>query len=959
MHQTRSLQALPQSSDSNGRAVLLAAFLLFFQLALPVHPNLMAQQDATGELDAQMEKALQLQIGGQLEEARGIYLELIPKLRQQASSKALASALNRMSLIGHALGDYTQALQMAGEAAEIRRGLGNAVGQARSTNNMGLALLSLGEYEQAIQKYQQALLLDEQNQDTQGEVIRNNNIGNVYFFQGRYFDALRHYQTALELADEHSDQPWSAEDRQLALANLAVVYQKLGQYQRALDLYVQLRQGSQRLPASQEAQILSNQGTLYRRLGDPVKALENYRQALQLYEQERLLDGEMAALQNTGIALALDLKDYERALDTFLRVAQMSSQASNRRQEVQARLYAAETLRRIGRLQEAQEQFRTVLSAARELGISEEEWKALYGLGRIAESQGKADQARASLRQAIRVIESERSALRLTSLKSGFLADKQEVYDSLVEILIGDRGQAGQQGPEGLEEVLRLLEQARARSFQDRYSNSLEERERRRNPQLVHQLRELRSKVARLWSQQLRAEGGRRDDLRSQLADLENRFVAKEREYFRSRPASGLTLHEAQQKVPQGSLVIEAWTGARKIAFLWLDGESAGLVTQPLEPGFQAGLSDCLKSLSAAPRQPEAGSAPIPAGSAHISKLNLCQQAAEALAAGLSQALAPGVDNLIIIPGTSLSSFPFEILSLPDGRLLVEAYSVSYLPSLTLLSTGSEAERTLSSYCPWSDSLVAFGNPRRAGQASPGALREEEWANLPFAEEEVRAIAQQIPGRSRIYLGPQASKERFLEESAASPLMMHLATHATLDPADPQRSRILLSGEPGQPGPGYLFLGEVLSLDLPRTRLVTLSACETAGGSGGTGEVQDLGRAFLIAGAETTVAALWSVPDQTASQFMSAFYRGLAEGLGRAEALRRAKIRFIESNTALAHPYHWAGFVLYGQGASPIPLPLSWPRALLPLAGLALLMAAALYWRRRSFSRLSRVSQKV
>lgn len=907
------------------QSLVHAAWRLLFFLALTTAA--LAQPEEVGDVDTRMEQARQLQIGGKLEEARAIYLDLIPRLRQQGPSKNLGDALNRMSLAANALGDYSQALQMAQEAAEVRRQLGNSVGEARSLNNTGLALLHLGEYEEAILKYQQALALDEQNQDFQGQVIRNNNIGNVYFYQGRYLDALRLYQTALELCQQNSAQPWSAEERQLSLANLAVVYQKLGQYQRALDLYVQLRREAGQLPASQEAQILSNQGTLYRHLGDPAMALENYRRALDLYSRQRLLDGEIAALKNTGIALALDLKDYQKALDTFSRVIEISRRASNRRQEVQARLYAAETLRRMGRLQEAQGQFQSVLTAARELGISEERWKALYGLGGIARSAGNLAEAKTLLQTAIQVIESERSRLRLTSLRTDFLADKGQVYDSLIGILIGDWAKGGQQSRSQLEEIFRLLEQAQARTFQDRYSSSLEERERQSNPQIVHQLRELRSKVARLWAQQLDAQGEEREELRARLSELENQFVAKERESLGSMPAlfdPALTLKQAQRRVPEGGLVIQAWMDSEQVAFLWLDTDSAGLVTRSIDSGFQEELSNCLQSLSAPPEQ--AAMQPDP-----------CPETEEALAAALAAAFPEGIESLIIVPSASFSSFPFEILPLPGGGRLVEAFSVSYLPSLALLDSASQPSS--GNYAPWSNSLVAFANPRSA------PMEAEEWADLPFAEEEVREIARSIPGSSRIYLGPAASKERFLEEAQASPLLLHLATHAWVDPADPQRSRILLGGGK-QKGPEYLFLGEALSLDLPRTRLVTLSACETAGGSRAAGEVQDLGRAFLIAGAESTLAALWSVPDRTAAQFMPLFYRGLADGLSPAQALRQAKLRFIESGTALSLPYHWAGFVLYGQTSGPIPLPPSWRALLLPLAGILLILALILILRR-------------
>jgi CHAT domain-containing protein len=49
---------------------------------------------------------------------------------------------------------------------------------------------------------------------------------------------------------------------------------------------------------------------------------------------------------------------------------------------------------------------------------------------------------------------------------------------------------------------------------------------------------------------------------------------------------------------------------------------------------------------------------------------------------------------------------------------------------------------------------------------------------------------------------------------------------------------------------------------------------------------------------------------------MKRFYRYLAEGFSKAQALRLAKQEMIRSK--YAHPYYWAGFVLNGEPDSRI-----------------------------------------
>jgi len=77
---------------------------------------------------------------------------------------------------------------------------------------------------------------------------------------------------------------------------------------------------------------------------------------------------------------------------------------------------------------------------SQQLGTTDEQWQALYGLGRLARSAHRDEVAYTHFRDAISEIESVRAQLQLeTSLKTDFLADKRDVYDALLEILL-ERG---------------------------------------------------------------------------------------------------------------------------------------------------------------------------------------------------------------------------------------------------------------------------------------------------------------------------------------------------------------------------------------------------------------------------------------------------------------------------------------------------------------------------------------
>ena len=106
---------------------------------------------------------------------------------------------------------------------------------------------------------------------------------------------------------------------------------------------------------------------------------------------------------------------------------------------------------------------------------------------------------------------------------------------------------------------------------------------------------------------------------------------------------------------------------------------------------------------------------------------------------------------------------------------------------------------------------------------------------------------------------------------------------------------------------GILTADEVARFDLHGTRLVVLSACETALGNNSFEGVYGLPRGFKQAGVESLLVSLWSVNDRSTSLLMSEFYRYWLEGKPVREALEQA-VR--EVRKQYPQPYYWAPFVL-------------------------------------------------
>jgi CHAT domain-containing protein len=222
---------------------------------------------------------------------------------------------------------------------------------------------------------------------------------------------------------------------------------------------------------------------------------------------------------------------------------------------------------------------------------------------------------------------------------------------------------------------------------------------------------------------------------------------------------------------------------------------------------------------------------------------------------------------------------------------------------------------------------------------------------LPESVRELRSISLALGGRTRLFAGKDNLKRHLFEKNVDETPLLHFSTHAVADTMDPNRSRILFTSEPGQRGSEYLFRREVPQLELAHVDLVTLSACDTEGGRIVRGEgIQSFSRAFLSAGAHSTVTTLWRVADAPTAEFMRLFYEHLARGERKAQALRAAKLEFLHSGTDLALPKYWAAFVLNGDGHTAIPAVYSWNWIFGPVV-LAVVILAFIFLRARLAAR--------
>ncbi len=318
------------------------------------------------------------------------------------------------------------------------------------------------------------------------------------------------------------------------------------------------------------------------------------------------------------------------------------------------------------------------------------------------------------------------------------------------------------------------------------------------------------------------------------------------------------------------------------------------------------------------------------------------------------------VKKLIIIPDGGLALIPFEtfLVTPPKDKenydefhYLMRDYNISYNYAATLLlenikqknKNNGQMLSMAAQYGAASDSILSSlrlpSYQRLRLALSP----------LPAAIEEVEVLKKQFRGFFAI--NEQAS-EKVFKEKAPQYAILHLAMHGLLDKSEPILSSLAFSEDGDSIENNFLQAYEISKMEL-NADLVVLSACETGFGRFETGNgTASLARAFMYAGVPSLVVSLWQVNDAGTSIIMQFFYQNLAKGMDKAEALRQAKLSYIEhvgsvsldtlhATSLHAHPAFWSPFILIGD-SQPINLAVKSSGTLWWLIGAGLLLLASI-----------------
>lgn len=803
-------------------------------------------------------------------------------------------------------GRWQASLGTAERALAAAREVGDPVAEGWALLALGDAYYYLWRFEEASGSFEEALTLFQEAGDLLGEAHALKNLGIAQVPLGRRDLALLHLEQAMERYPGWRDDELAVS----ILGNLGTIYSRLGaprSAERTLERALEIARGRGR--PGEISDVLGRLGHLHLRFGRAERSLAHFEEALAAARvagpaaELPLLEGASVAYLETG---------HEATARTTAEDRLERHRREGRRVSICLALTDLAWLVEGDEPERAETLYREADILSRESSL-QCRWEALAGQARIARRQGDRDRAIAALFDAVSAVERRQRELVSDHDRTSLAASTDALYRDLAELLI-ERANLGDEASDH-ELAFWVLERMRASVVTRGIAESrlppagdLPDEQLRRLELLEAETGSLREELEGLeaGAPEGRALQGllwrREAELDEHLKN--SRRAAAERPFPRAATAAG-----TRDSLPSGTALVSYLLGEERAFAFVVTREALRVVELP--------------ALRARVTEQVHGFLDLLGGPGSRGWATVGHRLYRDLVAPWVETLDPAIATVVIVPDRELRSLPFEALPRdPEGRhVLVQSLAIAYTPSATAL-LGLAAPRAASATgggTPKRVEILTLADPYPGGEddGTPRPLRalyQEDGHDLvpvPGGSVEARRVARYSGPGGLTLTGTEATEARTKGMDLSRFDVLHFATHGLLSDRDPRRSALLLGSGGTRGEDGFLQAREIALLRLDAD-LVVLSACRTARGrmAGGGVGVESLAEAFFLAGARSVVGTLWNVEDRSALRLMTSFYRHLAEGRGKAEALRAAKLEALSDGNP---PSDWAGFVLLGE----------------------------------------------
>ncbi len=818
----------------------------------------------------------------------------------------VATSLNNLATIYLDKGDYVRAEALSVRALTIFEtafGANHPI-LAQNLHNLAELYRAKGDYAQAEPLLVRSLSIFEKALGPEHPYVAYslNNLALICYFKGDYTRAEPLYRRALVIFEKTlgADHPNVAH----TLNCLALLYNEKGDYTHAAPLYERSLAISEKALGADHPEVaysLNNLGMVYTSRGDYTQAEPLFVRALAIYEKVLGADHRSVAYTLNNLAVLNKKKgDFAQAESLFVKSAILREKALGSDHPDVAQSFTS-----------------------------------LAGVFLI-----KNDVNQAVLYQSRANEVSERDLAR--NLVSGserqkLLYLKQTAKNT--DITLSLNVQSAPQNPDALKAALTVVLRRKGRAL-DALTSEIETLRRQQDPQTQKLLDDYAGLVGQISVLTLRGPEKKKPEehlafLRSmeeQKEALENEIGQRSKEFQVQTVA--ITVEEVQKLIPPEAILVEyavyqpydpkteQFGTPRYVAYTLNHQGTINVAdlgeTKPIDQ-----LVTRFRQTLSQPKTKIGG------------EIKPVAHALDRLVMQPVRTLVGTATHLLISPDGALSLIPFAALIDDSGKFLLENFRLTYLTSgrdLLRLAVKIESRRP----------PLILADPDYSDGLGP-ILVGRQYAPLS------RLFGTKVEALSLKNLFPEADLK--MQDAATKqalktvhrPEILHIATHGRFLDDKPQalprkpRAKVPLDAEKlkvenpllrswlffaganrggSNENEGTLTALEAAQLDLWGTKLVVLSACETAVGETKTGDgVYGLRRALVLAGSESQLMSLWSVSDRGTRELMVEYYTRLKAGEGRSDALRNVQLRML-TDPKRSHPYYWASFIQSGEWAN-------------------------------------------
>jgi serine/threonine protein kinase/tetratricopeptide (TPR) repeat protein len=304
---------------------------------------------------------------GENEKAKSICGEARQIYEATGDRFGLAQTLHDAAEVPINQGDFAAAEKLYSQALTLARAIGNQKGQAREQMDLGLIVAKKGDFTTARRMYDETFRIYQKADDKYGMASVMGNTGNLLREQGKLQDALNHFQKTFELSNEVGHRGSAAQ----ALGAIGAVLVEQGDLAGALKMYQQELTTMRDIGGkSFYAQTLADIGRIFRQQAKADEAEQAYSESLSLEEE---------------------LGNKSDAAETRLALAELDCDS--------------------GKGAEAEQLSRAAVQAFRVDAYADEEIFAQSMLSRALLQQGKLDDARSAIAEAVRLSEKSQDVM--------------------------------------------------------------------------------------------------------------------------------------------------------------------------------------------------------------------------------------------------------------------------------------------------------------------------------------------------------------------------------------------------------------------------------------------------------------------------------------------------------------------------------------------------------------------